>query len=122
MPAALRFLSDIWPSLVAVLLAAVGAFLSMGLLGLVLYYLVSPVLNWWFPPLDAWDQSLVWPVIIAMPILWAPAFIVAGVANQHAKLRGWSRRIRIALYLTIIWLASVIAWAALLAANPTLWR
>ena len=117
-----RFLVDLWPSFVIALLAMVGAFLSMGMLGLALYYLVSPVLNVWFPPLDVWDQSLVWPVIIAMPILWAPAFIVAGIVNRQTKLRGWSRRARIALYLGIIWLAALLAWLILLPANPTLWR
>ena len=55
----MRVVLDIWPSLLAALFSAIGAFLSMGLLGLVLYYLVSPVLNGWFPPLASWDQSLV---------------------------------------------------------------
>ena len=122
MSVALRFLTDLWPSLLLALLAVVGAFLSMGMLGLVLYYLVSPLLNLWFPPLEIWDQSQVWPVIIAMPIVWAPAFLVAGIVNRQTKRRGWSRRARIALYFGILWLAALLAWLVLLPANPTLWR
>ena len=118
----LRLLTDLWPSALLSLVAAVGAFLSMGMLGLVLYYLVSPLLNVWFPPLEAWDQSQVWPVIIAMPIVWAPAFLIAGIVNRQTKLRGWSRRARIALYIGILWLAALAAWLVLLPANPTLWH
>ena len=118
----LRFLTDLWPSALLALVAAVGAFLSMGLLGLALYYPVSPLLNVWFPPLEAWDQSQVWPVIIAMPIVWAPAFLIAGNVNRQTKLRGWSRRARIALYIGILWLAALAAWLVLLPANPTLWH
>jgi len=118
----LRFIADVWPSMFAALLAVVGAFLSMGLLGLVVYYLVSPVLNVWFPPLEDWDQSLVWPIIIAMPVLWAPALVVAGIVNRSTKLGGWSRRRRISLYLAIIWGASLLVWLLLLSLNPSLWR
>ena len=117
-----RCFVDLWPSFAIALLTVVGAFLSMGMLGLALYFLVSPVLNLWFPPLDVWNQSLVWPVIIAVPIVWAPAFVVAGIVNRQTKQRGWSRRGRIALYLGIIWLAAILAWLILLPANPTLWR
>jgi hypothetical protein len=118
----LRLLTDLWPSALLSLVAAVGAFLSMGMLGLVLYYLVSPLLNVWFSPLEAWDQSQVWPVIIAMPIVWAPAFLIAGIVNRQTKLRGSSRRARIALYFGILWLAALAAWLVLLPANPTLWH
>ncbi len=122
MRTSLRVLADIWPSLVAALLAAAGAFLSLGTLGLLLYHLVSPALSLWFPPLGAWDQSLVWPVIVAVPLLWAPAFILAGIANRQVKQRGWTRAGRIPLYLAIVWLAALAVWAVVLAANPTLWR
>jgi hypothetical protein len=117
-----RLLAAIWPSLVAALLVAVGAVLSMGLIGLVLYYLASPALTVWFPPLAAWDQSLVWPAIIAAPIVWAPAFVLAGVLNDRFARRGWRRRRRILLYLGVLWLWAVAAWSVVLIANPTLWR
>lgn len=122
MRAFLRLLVDIWPSIVAALLAAVGAILSMGLLGLVLYHLVSPVLNLAFPPLSAWDQSLVWPVVLAMPLPWSPSFILAGVVNRQMMRRGWTRRRRIALYVAIVWLAALASWWGMLVANPPLWR
>ena len=122
MSPALRFLTDLWPSVLLALVAVAGAFLSMGMLGLVLYYPVSPLLNVWFPALEAWDQSQVWPIIIAMPVVWAPGFLVAGIVNRQTKLRGWSRRARIALYFGILWLAALLAWLVLLPANPTLWR
>jgi len=93
----------------------------MGLLGLVAYHLVSPVLNIWFPPLGAWDQSSVWPVIVVMPALWSPAFILSGV-NRQTKRRGWTQSIRVTLCLTTIYLAAVLAWSFLLNTNPTLWH
>jgi hypothetical protein len=49
--------------------AATGAILSFGMLGLLLYYLVPPPLNLGFPPLKQWDQSVIWPLIIGAPIL-----------------------------------------------------
>jgi hypothetical protein len=122
MRSAIRIVADIWPSLVAAVLLIVGAFLSMGLLGLVVYHLASPALNLWFPPLDNWDQSSVWPVIIAMPIAWSPAFIVAGVINRQTKTHGWTRKTRIPLYLAIVWCAAIAVWSAILIANPALWR
>lgn len=117
----LRVLRDIWPSLVAALMAAMGGFLSMGLLGLVLYHLVSPILNLRFPPLEAWDQPLVWPLIIAMPVVWSPAFVVAGLVNRWATRRGRSRRTRIPLYVAIVWAAALAVWWMLIAGNAPLW-
>lgn len=122
MRAALRLLADIWPSIVATFLALLGAFLSMGLLGLILYHLVSPGLNLVYPPLTQWDQSQVWPVMLAMPLPWSPSFIVAGLVNRRVERKGWARRSRIPLYVAIIWLAALVTWLGLLAVNPTVWN
>lgn len=94
----------------------------MGLLGLVAYHLVSPVLDMWFPPLSEWDQSSVWPVLVVMPLLWSPAFILSGVINMEIRRRGWTQSVRVALYLITIYFSAVIAWSFLLNANPTLWH
>ncbi|MEJ8311380.1 hypothetical protein [Agrobacterium larrymoorei] len=122
MSSALRYVADIWISLLAAVLVAVGAFLSMGLLGLLVYHLVSPVLAFRYPPLASWDQSLVWPLIIVMPVLWAPSFIIAGIANRHMRLRGSRPLTHGFLYIGILFVSAVLAWWVLLNANPTVWQ
>jgi hypothetical protein len=118
----LSFLGDIWQSILATFLVAIGGFLSMGVLGILLYHLVAPVLNLGFPPLHEWDQSLVWPLVLAMPILWAPAFLPAGIVNRQLRFADWQRWKRILVYLGIIWLAALASWWLLLVLNPTVWR
>lgn len=114
-------LADIWPSIVATVLAAVGGFVSLGTLGLVLYGAASPVLLRLFPPLDAWDQTLVWPLLIAVPIVWSPVFVVAGLLNRRWRLAGWRRAMRIAAYVVLVWSAAVASWSALLSLNRDVW-
>lgn len=113
--------ADIWPSIVATVLAAVGGFVSLGTLGLVLYGAASPVLIRLFPPLDAWDQSLVWPLLIAVPIVWSPVFVVAGLLNRRWRFAGWRRALRIAAYVVLVWSAAVASWSALLSLNRDVW-
>lgn len=122
MRSVLAFLGDIWPSIAATILAALGSFLSLGMLGLVLYYVVSPALNLAFPPLDAWDQTVVWPVIIAAPLVWSPVFVPAGILNRHLSRSGWTRPRRIVVYAAIIWLAAVASWWLILSVNPDVWQ
>ncbi len=109
-------------SILATLAAALGAFLSMGMLGLLLYAIVSPVLGLGFPALDAWDQTAVWPLTIAVALLWAPAFLVAGGVTLALQRRGWRRRARVAVYVGVLWLAALLSWAGLLLLNPEVWR
>lgn len=115
------FLGDIWPSIVATILVAVASFVSLGMVGLVQYYLASPALNLAFPPLEAWDQSVVWPMLIGAPLLWSPAFFVAGIVNRRLSRSGWQRARRIAVYVGIVWLAAVASWSLLLSVNRDVW-
>lgn len=122
MRAALRRLADIRLSIAATFLAAIGAFLSMGVLGLALYAPVSPALGLAFPPLEDWDQSLVWPVLIAAPLLWSLAFVPAGLVNRRLKRAGWRRARRILVYAALLWLAAFLSWCLVLALNESVWR
>ena len=115
-------LGDIWPSLVASVLAAFGAFLSLGVLGLLLYYLVSPALDLVYPPLEAWDQTVVWPLIVAAPLLWSPSFVVAGLLNRRLKIGGWRRASRIFVYVALVWFAALGSWWIILSVNSGVWQ
>lgn len=121
MAAFFSFLRQIWPSLLGMLLAALGSVLSLGVLGLVLYHLVSPALALRFPPLERWDQSLVWPLIIAAPLLWSPAFLLAGLLNLRLRRQGWGRGRRVAAYLAVLWLAGLASWWLMLELNTLAW-
>jgi hypothetical protein len=121
MQSALRLLSDIRWSILGFVLAAIGAFLSMGLNGLALYWLASPVLNLFFPPLDDWDQAVVWPFIIMVGLLWSPFFLLAGIATRSLNKRGTTPARRRAAYVLVLWLGAVAVNAILLLLNPTLW-
>jgi hypothetical protein len=114
-------LIQLWPSILCMVAAAAGAVLSFGMLGLLLYYIVSPALNLGFPPLAQWDQSVVWPLIIGAPILWSPSFLPAGLLDRGLRNRGWSRSRRVPAYLLVLWLAGLASWWFVLAVNPVAW-
>lgn len=122
MSSVLAWLRDTWPSILTGFLVALGGFLSMGILGLAQYYLVSPALNLGFPPLEKWDQSVVWPLIIVAPILWSPTFLLAGTLNTRLKRAAWARGKRVLAYLAILWLGAAAAWWFLLITNESVWR
>lgn len=115
-------LRDIWPSILATVMVASSGFMTMGMLGLLQYYMVSPALNWGFPPLEAWDQSVVWPVLIVAPMVWSPAFLLAGLLNRRLKLGGWGRWPRVLAYLAVLWVAALAAWWLVLVLNERVWR
>ena len=118
MKAILSGIVDLKWSIGAFLLAAFGAFLSLGLQGLALQVLVSPVLNLMFPPLDRWDPSAVWPLIIAAGLVWSISFVPAGLLDRRLKRRGTRRRWRVLAYLAVLWCGALLAWLLVLATNP----
>ena len=120
MKAVLSWILDLKWSIAGVLLAAVGSFLSLGLQGLALYGLVSPVLNLIYPPLDRWDQSIVWPLIVAAGLVWSLSFLPAGMLDASLRARGTRKRWRVLAYLAVLWLGALLAWLLILITNPVL--
>lgn len=105
-------------SIVAFVLALGLGFLSMGALGMLLWYPVMPVLapfhgdpNGW--PND-WQGDWVWPTIIAVGMVWSFSFLVAGWFNlrlEGARIGRWPRRLA---YIAVLWLGALLSWALLL--------
>ena len=118
--AILSWILDLKWSIVGLLLAAIGAFLSLGVQGLALYGLVSPVLNLIYPPLESWDQSIVWPLIVGAGLLWSLSFLPAGLLDRSLKARGTRRRWRVLAYLGVLWVGGLLAWLLVLITNPVL--
>ena len=97
--------------------AILASFLSLGMLGYVLYYLAYPVVGLVYPPLTAWRGDAVWPLIIGAGILWAPSFLVAGAVEHAMAGRGVSPARRTVAYLVVLWLGAAAVWLFLLATN-----
>ena len=116
--AILSWILDLKWSIAGFVLAAIGSFLSLGLQGLALYGLVSPALNLIYPPLDRWDQSTVWPLIVGAGLIWSLSFLPAGLLDRRLKARGIRRGGRVLAYLGMLWLGALLAWLLILIANP----
>jgi hypothetical protein len=104
-------------SLAGVVLALAASFLSFGTSGLVLYFVASPVIERFYPPLSQWHGPWVWPVLVGVTILWAPSFLVAGATNQHLTKRNWPAGRRRLAYAAVLWIGAVLAWLAVLQLN-----
>ncbi|MFK7775830.1 MAG: hypothetical protein AB8F94_27150 [Saprospiraceae bacterium] len=86
---------------------AVGL-LSMGFLGLGLYYLASPLLRS-YPSLDNLKGDSVWPALILVGMVWSVGFVIGGITWHYLKEVISSLIILRFIYILILWL-----WAALL--------
>lgn len=104
-------------SLASFVLALAASFLSLGTSGLVLYFVASPVIERFYPPLSQWHGPWVWPVLVGVTILWAPSFLVAGATNQHLTKRNWPAGRRRLAYAAVVWIGAVLAWLAVLQLN-----
>lgn len=105
-----RYIWSLKWSLLAALGAVLGSFLSLGMLGYVLYYLAYPVVGLVYPPLTTWRPDTVWPLIIGAGILWSLSFVVAGVVDHALAARGAGTTRRRIAYLVVLWLGAVAAW------------
>lgn len=115
--AALRYIWSLKWSLVGAVAAILASFLSLGLLGYVLYYLAYPVVGFVYPPLSAWRPDTVWPLIVAAGIVWAMSFPVAGVIDHTLAVRGTSAARRGLSYVLVLWIGAMAAWSLLIATN-----
>lgn len=101
-------------SIVAFVLALGLGFLSMGALGMLLWYPVMPVLAPLHGDPNDWHGDWVWPTIIAVGMVWSFSFLVAGWINlrlEGARIGRWPRRLA---YIAVLWLGALLSWALLL--------
>ncbi|KQT46088.1 hypothetical protein ASG47_14235 [Devosia sp. Leaf420] len=113
----LGYIGAIKWSVLAFVLFLIGGFASLGMLGMALYGVVFPVVSMFYPPLDDWNGPWVWPVLIAVGLIWPFSFLVAGPVGYALKQRGvgdWPRR---RTYLVILWIGAVVSWLIVLATS-----
>lgn len=116
---ALRFwVRAIRGSVLAFAFVLVAGLVSMGLLGLGLYYPVAPVLRWGFPPVDGWHGDWVWPATIGVGMAWSAGFLLAGVADHRLARRGQRAAWRVLAYLGTLWVWDLVLWTLTLAFAP----
>lgn len=113
----LRYIWSLKWSLVGCAAAVLASFLSLGMLGYVLYYLAYPIVVFVYPPLTTWRGDAVWPLIIGAGIVWSLSFLVAGVVDHALAGHGVSAARRKIAYLVILWIGAVAAWLFLIATN-----
>lgn len=109
--AVFRWLAGMPYSLAGFLLGFALSILGMGLLGLVLYYPVAPVLGLRFGSLDEMPTGdWFWPTLIVAGMLWSFGFLVAGQIHRWQVRAGGSRLMRVLTYLLVLWLWDALAW------------
>jgi hypothetical protein len=115
--ALLHYLWSIKWSLAGFAAAILASFLSLGMLGYVLYYLAYPIVGLAYPPLTAWRPDAVWPLIVGAGIVWSLSFLPAGVLDHALAARGTSSARRKISYLLILWIGAVAAWSFMIATS-----
>ncbi len=107
-------------SIIAFFVALVLGLFGMGLLGLVLYEAVHPLLGPFFGDMEDWEADTAWPALIFAGMGWSFSFIPAGLINIRLEIAGWKKEIRWATYAFVLWLGAVLIWSILFLANePT---
>lgn len=89
--------------------AALGL-LSMGFLGVALYYLAYPVLYPMFGDFNDWTGPDVWPAIVWASLLWPISFPVAAWFDRKRQQESAGRAKRIFLYALTLWLGAAVTW------------
>ncbi len=87
----MRYIWSLKWSLAGFAAAFALSFLSLGMLGYVLYYAAYPVVGMAYPPLTAWRPDTVWPLIVGAGLVWSFSFIPAGVIDHALAGRGVAR-------------------------------
>ena len=114
---ALRYVWSIKWSLAGFAAAILGSFLSLGMLGYVLYYAAYPILGFVYPPLSAWRPDAVWPLIVGAGIVWSLSFLPAGIIDHALAGRGTARARRSISYVLILWIGAAAAWSFMIATS-----
>jgi hypothetical protein len=112
-----RYLWSLKWSFAAVAGTILASFLSLGMLGYVLYYLAYPIVGLAYPPLTSWRSDAVWPLIIGAGVAWSLSFLPAGVIDHALSARGVSPARRKLSYLLVLWIGAVAAWSFLIATS-----
>jgi len=108
-----KFLVALRWSLLAFVITLPLGLLSMGILGLLLYYPVSPLLQA-YGPMESWHGDSVWPTLILVGMGWSFAFLIAGLLDHLLKSKQAHWALRALAYLIVLWLVDAALWLGML--------
>ena len=101
-------------SLVAFIITLALGLLSMGFLGIGLYYIVSPILDLRFPDLDTLHGDWVWPALILSGMFWSFGFLIAGWIYIYLSRFNWTKPTLITIYILTQLLWALVLWSMIL--------
>ena len=96
-------------SIIAFVITVVLGLISMGALGLVLYYPVSFLFKK-YPTLNEWRGDWVWPAAIAIGMFWSLGFAFGGVAWHYLGKYTSSKIMLYSTYLFLLWTWAAVLW------------
>lgn len=105
-------------SVIAFIISLVLSVLSMGFLGIGLYFIAAAPLALLFPSLpnnmDTWHGDWVWPAMIGMPLLWSFGFLIAGWIYLYLEKLDWTELTKKTSYIVVLLLWNIFTWLMLL--------
>lgn len=105
-------------SLIAFILSIIISLLSMGFLGIGLYYIAAAPLALLFPnipsDMNTWHGDWVWPAMIGIPMLWSCGFLIAGGVYLFLQKQDWTNLTLKTSYIVILLLWNLLIWLVLL--------
>ena len=103
-------------SVIAFVAAEVINFVSLGFLGIILYFPVAPVLCLHFAPMSRWEGDWVWPTVVMAGMGWSFGFLIAAVLNRRlaAKSPAPSPLVRRTIYTGVLWSWDLAVWSLVL--------
>jgi len=105
-------------SSIAFILSIVLSLLSMGLLGAALFFIAAPMLDLFFSQmshdLNTISGDWVWPAMIAMPLLWSIAWLIAGRSYLYLDKLDWTNLTKKTAYIVILLIWNLLIWIFLL--------
>lgn len=104
----------------AIAFFATGALsiVSMGILGLVLYFPVSFLFRA-YPEHDSWHGDWVWPAIIGVGMFWSLGFLIAGTAWHYLIDHISSVTVLRVIYGIILYIWAALLWWVVIHKNAT---
>jgi len=105
-------------SSIAFIVSIVLSLLSMGLLGAALFFIAAPMLDLFFSQmshdLNTISGDWVWPAMIAMPLLWSVAWLIAGRSYLYLDKLDWTNLTKKTAYIVILLIWNLLIWIFLL--------
>lgn len=111
------YLRSIKRSLIAFVVVATLGLLSMGFLGIGLYYRVFFALPSSYPNLNDARGDWVWPATIAVGMAWSIGFLFAGSIDRRLHAMQTRASLRPLVYLAVLWLWALLLWWFVFAAQ-----